>query len=237
MLTFTTTRSSLSGITVLTFLAIFQSSFELVRARSNSLFANHPVANVLNSYARQIARHNTPPPCPWRNNNRIESIRLFLFLFFFSLSFSLSFSLLLSFAIRKDIVILSQRNVSIPAKKEKRNGKKRALYIKYLRWRKFFNSSSSLPRVCNVMKNNGSLGITRHVGVEGGGRGNLHFLRVKLCPTLYMNNWNVSWINWFQFQKHPTPCARAQLQRWTFKMQRVRSDRAKRGIKKGKVWK
>lgn len=95
---------------------VFGNFPELVRARSNSLFANHPVANVLNSYARQIARHNTPPRCPWRNDNRIKSIRLFL-----SFSLSLSFPVAFFHDSEYKILFLSQRNVSTPTKKEKHN--------------------------------------------------------------------------------------------------------------------
>lgn len=90
---------------------VFGNFPKLVRARSNSLFANHPVANVLNSYARQIARHNTPPRCPWRNDNWIESI---------SFSFSLSFPVAFSFTIRNIRYYSSLKEMfRNPTKKEK----------------------------------------------------------------------------------------------------------------------
>lgn len=36
--------------------------------------------------------------------------------------------------------------------------------------------------MCNVMKNNGSLGITRHVGVEGGGEREFTFSTREAVP-------------------------------------------------------
>lgn len=91
---------------------VFGNFPKLVRARSNSLFANHPVANVLNSYVRQIARHNTPPRCPWRNDNWIESIS-------FSFSLSLFPCCFFFYDSEYKVLFLSQRNVSKSYEKKK----------------------------------------------------------------------------------------------------------------------
>lgn len=108
----------------------------------------------------------------------------------YSFSFSSFLSLSLSlfpccFPSRFEKILSSSLKEMFRFLRKKKKGTGRSeLYIKYLRWRKFFNSSSSLPRVCNVMKNNGSLGITRHVGVEGGGGEGIYIFYAWSCAQL-----------------------------------------------------